>query len=158
MTRKITKIFVVALAIGTAAAWSTGPALAKGALKFCRKQDLVPGVQKVVNGERVRLPANAAFEDFGTETDIAAAYEREKRWPLEIRLLKSLDLRPGQVCATIPAGIAPESKIRRVSPADKRHLEFRGFIKPDGSDDTEFKAPNSERIFDLDISVASPIG
>jgi hypothetical protein len=44
-----------------------------------------------------------------------------------------------------------------VRPADRRHLEFRGFIKPDGSDDTDFKAPNSERIYDLDIAVAAPI-
>lgn len=157
MALNIRQIIVVAFGIGVAAAWGSGPALAQGALKFCRKQDLVPGVQKVVNGERVQLPANAAFEDFGTENDIAAAYDRAKRWALEIRLLKPLDLRPGQACATIPAGIAPESKIRQVSPADKRHLEFRGFIKPDGSDDTEFKAPNADRIFDLDISVAAPI-
>lgn len=154
----IRQIIILTFGIAVAAGWSGGPALAKGSLKFCRKQDLVPGVQKVVNGERVRLPANAAFEDFGTENDIAAAYDRAKRWPLEIRLLKPLDLRPGQTCATIPAGIAPQSKIRQVSPADKRHLEFRGFISSDGSDDTAFKAPQSERIFDLDISVAAPIG
>jgi hypothetical protein len=157
MAVKIRQIIAAVLGIGIAAAWSTGPALAKGALKFCRKQNQVPGVQKVVDGERIRLPANAAFEDFGTETDIAAAYDRAKRWPLEIRLLKPLDLKPGQVCATIPAGIAPQSKIRQVSPADRRHLEFRGFIASDGSDDTAFKAPNSERVFDLDISVAAPI-
>jgi hypothetical protein len=105
-----------------------------GAVRICRQTDLPEPAQSRIDNMHVRLPALLWLQDWGIIGDPASA---DHHWPLSIVTLRPVELPPSVKCATVPARISPDSRVKTVSPRDRRYLEIEGIAKPDGRFDRD---------------------